>query len=192
MTNKKKILIVDDESIILNSFRKDFEYEGYHVKTVENPLEAIELLKKEFFNLLLTDLSMPEVDGVTVLQEAKKADPAICTIILTGAGDLSSAISALRLGADDYLLKPCDSEELLLRVERCLEKQELVQKLKLYEKFLSICSYCKKVRDDSIVGPGKGQWISIESYMQNKGGVDLSHGICPTCYDKVMLDYKDE
>lgn len=192
MNNKKKILIVDDESVILNSFRKDFEYEGYYVETMENPFEAIELLKKEFFNLLITDLSMPEVDGVTVLQEAKKADPNICTIILTGFGDLNSAISALRLGADDYLLKPCDSEELLLRVERCLEKQEMIQKLKIYEKFLSICSYCKKIRDDSIAGPGKGHWVSIESYMQTKGGVDLSHGICPGCYDKITLDYKDE
>jgi DNA-binding NtrC family response regulator len=185
---KKQILLVDDEVSILNSFRKDFESEGYIVSTALNGEEALANIKEGHFNLLITDLSMPGIDGITVLMEAKKQDPEICTIVLTGYGDLSSAIEALRLGADDYLLKPCDTDELFLRVSRCLEKQELSRKVKLYERFLSICSYCKKIRDDTGTEPGKGSWVPIELYLQHKGDIGLSHGICPECYEKAIAE----
>ena len=67
---------------------------------------------------------MPGIDGLEVLRQARQQAPDICAIVLTGYGDLSSAIEALRQGADDYLLKPCDSDELLLRVFKCLQKQD--------------------------------------------------------------------
>ncbi|OQY26920.1 MAG: hypothetical protein B6244_12130 [Candidatus Cloacimonetes bacterium 4572_55] len=120
---KKKILLVDDDALTLEFFCKYFTREGFHVITVMDGKEAISKLQSDYFDLIVTDLIIPDVDGLAVLQAAKKQNPEVIVIILTGYGDISSAIEALRLGADDYLLKPCDTEELLLRSQRCFEKQ---------------------------------------------------------------------
>ena len=181
----KKILFVDDEENILKSFRKDFEYEGYLVTTALSGEKALEHLQQEHFNVVITDLAMPGIDGLEVLKKAKKLQPDTILIILTGYGDLSSAIEALRLGADDYLLKPCDIDELFLRVQRCLEKQEALQKIRLYENILPICMYCKSIRDDSgAEETGEARWMSVEEYISSKSGTDFSHGICPNCMEK--------
>ncbi|MFC1523413.1 sigma-54-dependent transcriptional regulator [Thermodesulfobacteriota bacterium] len=184
----KSILIVDDEESILNSFRKDFEQEKYAVTTAASGEEAITKLQKEHFNLVITDLVMPGIDGIGVVQEAKKMDPEIGTIILTGYGDMTSAIEALRLGADDYLLKPCDTDELLMRITRCLEKHEALKKIKVYENILPVCMYCKAIRDDTDTGPGKGKWMRLEEYLHRKNGTDISHSCCPRCFEKFRED----
>lgn len=186
--SKKRILQVDDEKTILNYCRIDFENEGYDVTTTESGEEAITILEKNHFDLLLTDLAMPGVDGIDVLREAKKHHPDICAIILTGYGDITSAIDALRQGADDYLLKPCNTDELLLRVARCLKKQEAFRKIKLYENILPVCMYCKSIRDDTGTVPGKGKWLRMEEYIHTKSGTDISHGCCPKCFE----EHKDD
>ncbi len=116
-----KILLVDDEELILRAFKKDLECEGYEVLTASSGEEAVELLKAQYFDIAVIDLLMPGMDGVEVLTIARKINPDICAIILTG-GSTKSASQVLRLGADDYLTKPCDTEELLMRIERCLKK----------------------------------------------------------------------
>jgi len=182
MQRKKEILLVDDEVSILNSFSKEFKLAGYGVTTAESGEEAIAILQNYYFDIVITDLALSGVDGIKVLKEAKEQNPMIGGVILTGYGEMSSAIEALRMGADDYLLKPCDSDILLLRVEMCIKKQEAFQKIKLYETILPICMFCKKIRDDTGCEHGKGKWMSLESYFYYKSGVDLSHGICPECY----------
>ncbi len=184
----KNILLVDDEETILSSFRKSFEYEGYTVTTASNGEQAVTILQNTHFDLVITDLVMPGVDGIGVLREAAKKDPDICVIILTGYGDMTSAIEALRLGADDYLLKPCDTDELLLRVSRCLEKQDAMRKVKLYENILPICMYCKSIRDDTGTEHGKGKWMKVDQYLYHKSGTIISHGCCPECFEKHQDD----
>ncbi len=184
----KRILIVDDEKNILNYCRIDFTHEGYFVTTAENGGEAIGLLENDCFDMLITDLAMPGIGGIDLLRIAKELYPDICSIVLTGYGDMTTAIEALRLGADDYLLKPCDTDELLLRVERCLEKQEAFRKVKLYESILPVCMHCKSIRDDSGTEPGKGDWLRMEDYLHQKSGTDISHGCCPVCLEK----YEDD
>ncbi len=185
---QKKILLVDDEEIIRKSFLKDFEYENYAVTTAASGKEAITMLENDRFDIVLTDLVMQEIDGIDVLNKAKKLNPESITIILTGYGDMASAIEALRLGADDYLLKPCDADELLLRIARCLEKQEAFRKVKLYENILPICMYCKSIRDDTGVEPGSGKWIAVEQYMLAKNGTLMSHTFCPQCREQAEKD----
>ena len=87
---------------------------------------------------------MPGLAGFQVLKEAKRKSLQTSVIILTGYGDMLSAVDALRLGADVFLQKPCDSEELPFRVANCLTRQELQRKVTMYEGILPICSYCKK------------------------------------------------
>jgi len=184
-----KILVVDDEEIILKALKKDFEQEGYEVMTASSGEEAVDIIQAQYFDMIVTDLSMPEMGGIEVLAAAKKNIPDISTIILTGYGDMTSAIEALRLGADDYLLKPCDIEELLLRISRCLKNREAQQKVKIYENILPVCSYCKSIRDDRGVEPGKGKWMQMEKYIHITSDTDISHGICPVCYEQEMKKY---
>lgn len=184
----KKILLVDDEEVILKAFRKDLELANYDVTTAASGEEALSRLKDGPYHLVVTDLVMAGVDGMKVLQEAKNLDPQICVFILTGYGDMTSAIDALRLGADDYLLKPCDADELIMRISRCLDKQELQRKVKIYENILPVCVYCKNIRDDTGTEPGKGKWMRMEEYLLLRSSTMVSHGCCPECYSKHVND----
>ncbi len=128
---KTTILFVDDEEVIRQSFSYELQMEGFQVKTAASGEEAIEILGQERFDLVVTDLMMSGIDGFGVLKATKKLAPMTGVIILTGYGDMRSAIDALRLGADDFTLKPCEIEELLFRIQRSLDKQNLLKTLAL-------------------------------------------------------------
>ena len=123
------LLFVDDEEVIRKSFARELGIEGFVVTVAADGNEAIQLLAHTAFDLVITDLMMPETDGFGVLKAVKKMAPQTSVIILTGYGDMRSAIDALRLGADDFTLKPCEIEELVFRIRRCLEKRSLLQML---------------------------------------------------------------
>ena len=185
---KRKILIVDDEIIILKCILVDLRRFDYSVDTAENGNQALAMLEKEKYDLVITDLMMEGMGGLELLAEIKKKTADMPVIIMTGYGELDSAIEALRLGASDYLLKPCNNEELILRVGNCIDKVELQKKVKFYESILPICSVCKKIRDDAGKGRGDGDWKPLEEYLAQNVGLDLSHGICPECSDKLYGD----
>lgn len=182
------ILLVDDEQLIVDSLARELTCDGSHL-TVDRALggaEAIDRINNGCFDLVVTDLQMPQTDGFEVLKAAKKKDAQTMVIILTGYADLEAAIAALRLGADDFLQKPCDPGELLWRISKCLDKQDLQRKLAFYEKILPVCSYCRKIRDDRPGAPGGGHWHSLEEYLNRVQGVSVSHGCCPECYERVL------
>jgi YesN/AraC family two-component response regulator len=158
------------------------------VRTAENGETAIELLKAQTYHLVITDLLMGEIDGIQVLKKTKELNPDTMVIILTGHGDLKSAIDALRLHADDYLLKPCDPAEIYLKVERCLEKLELKLKIKVYENILPICCVCDKIRDDQGKPHGTGEWMRVDKFILKKAGLKSSSTLCPECAQKMMED----
>jgi len=141
------------------------------------------------FDLIITDLIMESTDGIQVLQKAKELNSEIQVIILTGYGDLDSAIKAMRNQADDYLLKPCESQEMIFRVKNCLEKQEMTRKISLYQKILPMCCVCKKIRDDSGKKPGTGEWVKIETYIHEKADLDITSSYCPECARKTMAEF---
>lgn len=180
----KSILLVDDVEIILHALGTNLRHENYDVTLASSGEEALSLLQDNPFDLVVTDLSMPGIDGTQVLKEAKKINPMTGVIILTGYGDTTSAYEALRLGADDYVLKSCESDELIMRIQRCLEKQYAFQKVKFYENILPVCVYCKKIRDDVGTEHGKGKWLRMEEYIRTKSESNNSHDCCPVCYEK--------
>ncbi len=185
-----KILLIDDEEIIRLSLQQDLQDEGYEVDTAEDGEPALEMFGNGY-DLIITDLMMEGVDGMTVLKKAREANPQQAVFILTGYGELDSAINALRLGAADYLLKPYHYDELLLRVKNCLENQELRKRITLYEDILPICSSCKNIRDDENCEPGLGKWLTMEQYFYRKMDLKPSHGYCPECYKKEMKIFKN-
>ena len=187
----KKILLIDDEKIIRLSLQQDLRDEGYEVETAADGETGVAMFDREY-DLIITDLMMEGMDGVEVLQRAKEKDPYQAVFILTGYGELKSAINALRLGAADYLLKPYNYEELLLRIQNCLEKQELRKKISLYENILPICCDCRKIRDDEKCGFGKGEWLSMEQYFHQKMNIMPSHGYCPECAEKFFQEIEQK
>lgn len=147
---EKTILLVDDELTILKSLGRDLRSEGYGVITADSGIKALEIMGKAHPDLLITDLMMEGLDGFQVLKYSKKKDPGRPVIILTGFGDMGSAIDALRLGADDYLLKPCDLEELIFRIDRGLEKQTLLERLQTQQQKLLREIEARKQAEESL------------------------------------------
>lgn len=188
--NQNAILIVDDEELIRESLRLDLLDLGHRVEAVASGGEALQLLDRGY-DLLITDLLMEGMNGLEVLRRAKEADATLAVFILTGHREVEAAIGALRLGADDYLIKPYEHAEMVERVQACLQQRQQQAKEPENPAMLSICSDCKKIRTP----PGKAacdqQWIRIEQFLSQALGADLSHGICPDCYQKKLSELND-
>ncbi|RIV45383.1 sigma-54-dependent transcriptional regulator [Flagellimonas pelagia] len=134
-----KILVIEDESAIRRVLVKILaeESDSYHVLEAEDGLQGIETIKKEDFDLVLCDIKMPKMDGVEVLEAAKKIKPEIPFIMISGHGDLDTAVNTMRLGAFDYISKPPDLNRLLTTVRNALDKKELVAENKILKKKVS-------------------------------------------------------
>jgi DNA-binding response OmpR family regulator len=122
---KYEILLVDDDSNILTVIASALEHRGYLVTTASSGEAAIDALGMKDFDLVITDLNMPETDGIAVVKKAKELSRDYGVMILTGSSDATLVNEALRVGADDYMLKPCKLTELWRRVENCLKRSEV-------------------------------------------------------------------
>jgi CheY-like chemotaxis protein len=126
---KAKIICVDDEDVILDSFRKILVLDGYSVDTVNSGPEAINLIKSNHYDFLFTDLKMPEMDGVEVTKAVKYLRPDIDVIIITGYATVETAVDCMKLGAMDYVQKPFTEDELLEFTKKSLiKRQDRIQK----------------------------------------------------------------
>ena len=128
---ENRILVVDDEKEI-----RDFLYKalsrigGFHVEVAETAEEALKKIEKDPFNLVLTDLKMPKMDGLQLMTEIAKSKPDILTIMMTGHGTIDSALEAMKRGASDYLMKPLNLDELIIRIGKVLEERQRFVRLK--------------------------------------------------------------
>lgn len=128
-----KILIIEDEAAIRRVLKKIIseENETYIIEEAEDGLEGLEMLKNNDFDLILCDIKMPKMDGVEVLEKVKKLQPEIPIVMISGHGDLDTAVNTMRLGAFDYISKPPDLNRLLNTVRNALEQKFLVVENKL-------------------------------------------------------------
>jgi two-component system response regulator PilR (NtrC family) len=154
MTEKGTIHIIDDEPIIHEVLGDLLSSEGYTVVNSPNGEEALEKHSSRSFELILLDLLMPGMDGIEVLKRLKKIDPHAVIIIITAYASVESAISAMKMGAFDYVQKPFKHDELLLTVERAIEHKKLQEEnlrlkdeLKRKFSFENIIGKSKKMQD---------------------------------------------
>lgn len=182
------LLLVDDDPFILEGIGEELENRGYRVTRANNGELAITLLQNAPFDLVITDLVMERTDGIQVLKRSKEIDATVMVIILTGFGDMLSAIEALQSQADDYLLKPCESAEVFFRVERCLERLELARRISFYQKILPMCCVCKKIRDDTGKQPGRGPWVPVEQFIHERARLDITSSYCPECAQRTLQE----
>jgi signal transduction histidine kinase len=143
-----KILVVDDEQSVATTIKAILQLDGNEVTAVTSGKEALDLLRGREFDVVLTDLRLDDLDGIEILRETQKLWPDTVSIMLTGYASLESAVTALRSGAYDYLIKPSDVDELRATVGRALERRRLRQRLveleqldRLKTQFLSMASH---------------------------------------------------
>jgi DNA-binding NtrC family response regulator len=134
-----KILIIEDESAIRRVLKNIISEENktYEVEEAEDGIQGIEIISKSDFDLVLCDIKMPKMDGVEVLEKIKKLKPEIPVVMISGHGDLDTAVNTMRLGAFDYISKPPDLNRLLNTVRNALDRKELVLENKLLKKKVS-------------------------------------------------------
>ncbi len=126
MKDQKSILIVDDDVEICETFRLIFIKEGYQIDIANNGKEALEKVKKQFYNLVILDIRLPGITGVDLLKPFKKLHPEMAIIMGTAFATLENAIQALNEGASYYITKPLKPNEVIAAVKAALEKQNLV------------------------------------------------------------------
>ncbi len=146
-----KILIVDDEVSIREMIKKGLSQMGeFNVETAQNGAEAIEKIEKEIFDLVLTDLKMPEMDGLELLKNIKGTRPEVMVILMTAYGSIETAVEAMKIGANDYITKPINFEDLLLHISK-VQKESLLLK----ENRLLRMEVRKKFEFNNIIGKSK-------------------------------------
>jgi DNA-binding NtrC family response regulator len=133
---KKRVLVIDDERIVLDSITKILKAENFDVEVTLSGRQGLEWAIAKDFDIVLTDLRMPDIGGMRVLRDIKRAKPAVPVVMITGFGSVKSAVQAMKLGAAEYLEKPFEPDALVKVVQKALhiaattppEEQRLIHK----------------------------------------------------------------
>ncbi|MBR0621410.1 response regulator transcription factor [Bacillus sp. RP12] len=145
--NKGKILVVEDEKKIARVLSLELEYEGYEVTVKETGMDGLQALEEESFDLVLLDVMLPELSGLEVLRRVRKTNTATPIMLITARGSVPDKVSGLDLGANDYITKPFDIEELLARIRAQLRLNIHAQKEMETELSIADLTVNEKTRD---------------------------------------------
>lgn len=167
-----RTLLVEDEANMVRTLTRILERKGYSVDPARNGQEALQRLDESTYDLVITDLNMPGMDGMQLLRAMHERNLRPATIVLTGHGTIQSAVEAMRLGAGDYLIKPCDPEELLMVANRLLEMHQLRREvsqlrreLQRYDRFGEIIGRSAEMQEIYKI---------VDAVSQNKSNVLIS------------------
>ncbi len=129
-----KVLVIDDERSIRNSLKDILEYEKYEVELAENGKQALQLIEKTEYSVILCDIKMPEIDGVEVLDIIAKQNIHTPVVMISGHGNIDTAVDAIKKGAFDFIEKPLDLNRLLITIKNAVNKSELIIETKTLKK----------------------------------------------------------
>jgi phosphoserine phosphatase RsbU/P len=195
-----RILIADDDAVTRKLLDATLRRHGWDVITTKDGNDAWrafqELKGKDAPALAILDWMMPGMEGIELCRRLR-ATPgfeSVYVILLTSRSDTMDLAKGLAAGANDYMAKPFDPQELDARVRvgqrmvmlqqrlntRVAELEQALAHVKRLQGLLPICSYCKKVRNEA------NYWEQVDSYLSTHSDLDFTHGICPTCSDKMM------
>jgi phosphoserine phosphatase RsbU/P len=174
------ILIAEDDAVSRRILEKVLNNWGHSVTCCEDGDSAWELFEKGEFRLVISDWMMPELDGLELCRKVRsvKRNDYCYFILLTAKATRENYMEGMDAGADDYLTKPLNTDELRIRLrvaERILRLHSDIQTLR---SILPICAWCKKIRDDDTL------WHSVEAYLSNHAEAEVSHSICPDCLQR--------
>src|SRR3954471_17802448 len=129
-----KILVIDDEKAIRRSIKEILEFEKHKVEEAEEGQMALNMALKNEYDIILSDIKMPKLDGIELLQKLIENNITSTIIIMSGHGNIETAVDAVKKGAYDYLAKPIDLNRLLVSVRNAMEKNELVTEIKVLKR----------------------------------------------------------
>ncbi len=145
---KIDILLVEDDEIFSETLKDTLEDEGYNVTVVNNGKNAIELIDKKNFSIIISDINLPGKSGFDILKSAKKKNKYSKVFLITGYGSIEKAVEAMKIGAEDFITKPFDIDKLLIRIKKVIEykqKEELLERFyKIYNEETSFCGIIGK------------------------------------------------
>ena len=197
-----KILVAEDDPVTRKVLAVTLERLGWDVITAKDGNDAWEVFEslkgKGAPELAVLDWMMPGLEGIEICRRLR-ATPGfefVYVILLTSRGDKEDLADGLAAGANDYIAKPFDPVELEARVRvgermvnlqsslaaRVTELEAALGEVRALQGLLPICSYCKKVRNEA------NYWEQVDSYLASHSGLELTHGICPVCLDKMMTE----
>ncbi len=178
-----RILIADDDRASTLMLSRSLEQWGFEVVVVHDGLAAWERISgDEPPALAIVDWMMPGLDGLELCRRIRatpRRSP-VYVILLTARTSRQDLVAGLEAGADDYLTKPFDPDELRARIHVGQRTLGLMADIKQLSKLLPICSYCKRIRSDH------NYWEQVDSYIADHSDVRFSHGICPSCLEKAL------
>ena len=197
-----RALIIEDDPMTLRILTEMLQRWGYDVEIAEDGNKGWNILKEpDCPQLVITDWMMPGMDGPEVCRRVREERKGsyIYIIILTAKNRKEDIVGGFEAGADDYATKPFNMNELRARVrvgERTIrlqndlennikQLQEALDNVKQLQGLLPICSYCKRIRDDS------NYWTQVESYITDHSDAQFSHSICPECFEKIVQPQLD-
>ncbi len=181
-----RILIADDDRTSTMMLGRTLVEWGFEVVVVHDGTAAWEhIIGDAPPALAIVDWMMPGLDGIELCRRirATPRQSPVYVILLTARSSRQDLVAGLEAGADDYLTKPFDPDELRARIHVGQRTLELMARITQLNALLPICSYCKRIRSD------QDYWEQVESYITEHTGVLFSHGICPSCLVKVMDDF---
>jgi CheY-like chemotaxis protein len=183
-----RILIAEDDGVSRVVLGTKLRELGHEVLEAKDGKEAWTLFTEEHPRLIITDWMMPCMDGgeLSTLVRAEVDRPYTYIVVLTSLSGKGSFLEAMDAGADDFLSKPVDMDQLTARLrvaERVLALQAEVQ---LMQKLLPICMYCGKIRDREADWEDRSSWQDLEQYVAEHTDVQFSHGVCKDCYESEM------
>jgi two-component system, OmpR family, response regulator len=179
-----KVLVVEDEYKIANSLKKGLEQENFTVDLAYDGLAGFDLASTEDYGVIILDLMLPEMEGMTICKELRKKKNQTPILILTAKSQLGDKVEGLNCGADDYLVKPFAFEELLARIKALLRRPQQRQNSKLKVKNLELDTDTYEVKKDrKRVNLSRKEYALLEYFMRNEGRVVSKENIVGHVWD---------
>ena len=129
-----KVLVIDDEKSIRNTLKDVLEYEKNNVDLADNGIDALKKVSENTYDLIFSDIKMPEMDGIEVLQKIKEINDEVPVVMISGHGNIETAVECIKKGAFDFIEKPIDLNRLLVTMRNALDKTNLMTETKVLKK----------------------------------------------------------
>ena len=167
-----KVLIVEDDRGISRFLEIEMTKRGHNVKKAETGLEALEIFEEFKPDIVLLDVMLPEIDGIEVAKDMREKDPSVGIIMITALGETRDKVEGLSAGADDYVVKPFDTEELVARMEALLRRKNISEETPLECCSIKLYTASRKVEiEGKEIELSKKEFELLEYLMRNKGKV---------------------
>lgn len=176
-----KVVVVDDDNTVVTYLRGYLSRQGHEVVAYEDPEAALAAMIEVPPPMVILDWNMPKLQGVEVCQRLRRRHSSLETyiIMLTARKGADNLAEALAAGADDFITKPFEPVELRARIAAGHRIVSLQRDFRSLSGFLPICAWCRMVRNQ------QEEWVSLEQYVEEKSGAQMTHGMCRSCSDKL-------